>query len=112
MLPGNWVYKVKTGPNGQTYKARLVAKGYMQRQGLEFNNIFALVAKATSVCTFLALAAVKDLAIEQMNVKTAFLYSQLEEKVYVEQPTGYVQGSSLVCQLNKALYRLKQSSRT
>ncbi len=79
----------------------------MQRQGLDFDNTFASVAKATSVCTLLALAAVEDLEIEQMDVKMAFLRGQLEEKVYVEQPTGYVQGLGLVCRLNKAFYELK-----
>ncbi len=79
----------------------------MQRQGLDFNDTFASVAKATSVGTLLAWAAVKDLEVEQMDVKTAFLHGQLEEEVYVEQPTGYVQGSGLVCQLNKAFYGLK-----
>ncbi len=83
----------------------------MQRQGLDSDDTFASVAKATSVRTLLALAAVEDLEIEQMNVKTAFLHGQLEEEVYVEQPTGYVQGSGLVCRLNKALYGLKQSPR-
>ncbi len=83
----------------------------MQRQGLDFDNTFASVVKVTSVCTLLALAAVEDLEIEQMDVKTTFLHDQLEEEVYVKQPTGYVQGSSLVCRLNKALYRLKQSPR-
>ncbi len=69
----------------------------MQRQGLDFDDTFASVVKATSVRTLLALAAVEDLEIEQMDVKTAFLHGQLEEEVHVEQPTGYVQGSSLVC---------------
>ncbi len=49
VLPRKWAYKVKTGPNGQTYKVRWVAKGYMQRQGLDFDDTFASVAKATSV---------------------------------------------------------------
>ncbi len=86
-----------------------MAKGYIQRQKLDFNDTFALVAKATSVCTFFALAAVENLEIKQMDVKTVFLHSQLEEEIYVEQPMGYVQGLRLVCRLNKALYGLKQS---
>ncbi len=81
MLPGKWVYKVKTGLDGLTYKARWVVKGYMQRQGLDFNNSFAFVVKATSVRTLLALAAVEDLKVKQIDVKTAFLHDQLEEEV-------------------------------
>ncbi len=76
----------------------------MQRQGLDFDDTFASVAKATSVCTLLALAVVKDLEIEQMDVKTAFLHDELEEEVYVKQAIGFVQGSGLVCRLNKDLY--------
>ncbi len=72
-------------------------KGYKQRQELHSDDTFALVAKATSVPFLSSLAAVEDLEIKQMNVKTAFLYGQLEEKVYMEQPTEYSQGSDLVC---------------
>ena len=57
-----------------------------------------------------AISAVKDWEIQQMDVKTAFLHSSLEEEVYTEQPHGYQQGT-LACKLNKALYGLKQSPR-
>ncbi len=73
-----------------------MAKGYMHRQGLNLHNTFASIAKAASVQTLLAFAAVKDLEIEQINLKMAFLHRQLEEEVYVEQPTRYVQGLGLV----------------
>ncbi len=62
----------------------------MQRQRLDFNYTFAFVVKVMSVCTFLALAAGKDLEIKQMHVKMAYLHGQLEEDAYVEQPARYV----------------------
>ncbi len=83
----------------------------MQRQELDFDDTFAFVAKTTSVRTLFVLAAVEDFEIDQMDVKTAFVHGPLKEKVYVEQPTGYVQGFGLVCRLNKTLYGLKQSPR-
>lgn len=60
-----------------------------------------------------AIAAALDYEIEQMDVKTAFLYGNVEEEVYVEQPTGYEEGDGTedVCVLDKALYGLKQSPR-
>lgn len=58
-----------------------------------------------------AIAAALDLEIHQMDVKTAFLYSDIDEEVYVEQPEGLDNGTDQVCKLNKALYGLKQSPR-
>src|SRR3954453_181724 len=58
-----------------------------------------------------AIAATLDLEIEQMDVKTAFLYSLIDEEIYVEQPTGMEDGTGRICHLNKALYGLKQSPR-
>lgn len=56
-----------------------------------------------------AIAAAQDLELEQMDVCTAFLYGDIDEKVYVEQPIGQEHGSNLVCCFNQALYGLKQS---
>ena len=56
-----------------------------------------------------AIAAALDLDIEQMDVKTAFLYGDIDEEVYVEQPHELSDGTGRVCRLNKALYGLKQS---
>jgi hypothetical protein len=87
-----------------------MVEGFEQREVLEYNETFASVVKPMSYKALFAMAAAKDLEIEKMDVKTAFLYGAIDEDIYVEQPTGYDQWSSnLVCKLNKALYGLKQS---
>jgi hypothetical protein len=110
-----WVFNTKQGVNGdvERYKARLVARGFTQTYGVDYNKIFALVAKFTSIRYILALAALEDMEIHQMDVKIAFLNGELEDEIYMEQPQGFVhQGDEhLVCKLHKSLYGLKQSLR-
>lgn len=110
-----WIFKFKYNADGsvERYKARVVAKGYAQNKGIDYNETFAVVAKMTSICTLLALAAVEGLQVHQMDVKTAFLNGDLEEEIYMDQPEGYaLKGQeSLVCKLSKTLYGLKQSPR-
>ena len=113
-LRGKWVYALKRGPDGKVvrYKARWVVRGFEQREGLDYNETFASVVKPMSYKAILAIAAAMDWDLEQMDVKTAFLYGEVEEEIYVEQPTGYGKGQEgKVCRLNKALYGLKQSPR-
>ena len=112
VLGGKWVYKLKRGPGGeiQRYKARWVVRGFEQRYGIDFNETFAAVVKPITYKALFAIAALNDWEIEQMDVKTAFLYGTLDEEVYVEMPTGYEE-SDRVCKLNKALYGLKQAPR-
>jgi hypothetical protein len=77
---------------------------------MDYNETFAPVAKFVSICCILALAAIEDMEIHQMDVKTAFLNSDLEEEIYMEQPEGFTQeGEHLVCKLHKSLYGLKIS---
>jgi hypothetical protein len=113
VLPGKWVFRYKRGISGKIlrYKARWVAKGYEQQFGIDYDQTFASVVKPMSYKTLFAIAASLDLEIEQMDVKTAFLYGLVEEDIYVQQPTGFGDNSGRVCKLNKALYRLKQSPR-
>jgi hypothetical protein len=110
-----WVFKIKQGANGEVerYKARLVARGFTQTYGVDYNKTFAPVAKFTSIRCILALAALEDMEIHQMDVKIAFLNGELKEEIYMEQPQGFVhQGSEhLMCKLHKSLYSLKQSPR-
>ena len=110
-----WVLRIKKGVDGsvEKFKARLVAKGYAQKEGLDFNETFAPVAKMTSIRTLLALAAQYGLEVHQMDVKTAFLNGDLEEEIYMEQPEGFVVSGKekLVCKLQRSLYGLKQAPR-
>nr|GEZ09221.1 retrovirus-related Pol polyprotein from transposon TNT 1-94 [Tanacetum cinerariifolium] len=94
-------------------KSRLVAKGYTKKEGVDFEESFAPVARLEAVRLFIAYAAHKSFTIYQMDVKTAFLYGPLKEEVYVNQPDGFVDPyhSDKVYRLKKALYGLKQAPR-
>jgi hypothetical protein len=110
-----WVYKAKKDAACiiNKYKARLVAKGYVQRQGVDFDEVFAPVARLESVRLLLAHAATQRWAVHHMDVKSAFLNGVLQEEVYVEQPPGFVlRGQeNKVLHLVKALYGLRQAPR-
>ena len=95
------------------YKARLVAKGYAQREGIDYNEVFSPVVKHSSIRILLALVAQYELDLDQLNVKTAFLYDDLDEEIYMSQLTGFktVGKENMVCKLKKLLYELKQSFR-
>nr|GFB54175.1 copia protein [Tanacetum cinerariifolium] len=94
-------------------KSRLVAKGYAQKEGVDFEESFAFVARLEAVRLFIAYHAHKSFTIYQMDVKTAFLYGPLKEEVYVNQPDGFVDPyhPDKVYRLKKALYGLKQAPR-
>nr|GEZ08846.1 hypothetical protein [Tanacetum cinerariifolium] len=70
--------------------SRFVAKGYAQKEGVDFEESFTLVARLEAVRLFIAYAAHKSFTVYQMDVKTAFLYGSLNEEVYVNQPDGFV----------------------
>ncbi|GJX74270.1 retrovirus-related pol polyprotein from transposon TNT 1-94 [Tanacetum coccineum] len=94
-------------------KSRLVAKGYAQKEGIDFEESFAPVARLEAVRLFIAYAAHKSITVYQMDVKTSFLYGPLKEEVYVNQPDGFVDPyhPDKVYPLKKALYGLKQAPR-
>uniref|UniRef100_A0ACD6A2Q2 Uncharacterized protein n=1 Tax=Avena sativa TaxID=4498 RepID=A0ACD6A2Q2_AVESA len=110
-----WVFKVKRDPAGNVvkHKARLVAKGYAQCQGVDFEEVFAPVARMEIVRLLLALAAHSGWQIHHMDVKSAFLNGDLAEEVYVQQPVGFTEAGSehKVLRLRKALYGLRQAPR-
>jgi hypothetical protein len=110
-----WVFKVKKNPEGKVikHKARLVAKGYAQREGVDFEEVFAPVARIETVRLLIALAARSGWKVHHMDVKSAFLNGDLCEEVYVQQPPGFVveNGSGKVLRLRKALYGLRQAPR-
>ncbi|CAA0841943.1 cysteine-rich RLK (RECEPTOR-like protein kinase) 8 [Striga hermonthica] len=86
-----WVYKVKRDESGAIvkHKARLVARGFVQRKGIDFEEVFAPVARMESVRLLLAMAAAKDWRIHHLDVKSAFLNGELAETVYVKQAPGF-----------------------
>ena len=108
-----WVYKVKKNAQGEVekYKARLVAKGYKQQAGIDYDEVFAPVARMETIRLMISIAAQHKWSIHQLDVKSAFLNGYLEEEVYVEQPPGYKKKGQegKVLKLNKALYGLKQA---
>ena len=87
-----WVYKLKKNAKREVerYKARLVVKGYSQRQGIDYDEVFALIAHLETIRLLISLAAQNQWRIFQMDVKSAFLNGYLEGELYVEQPIGYV----------------------
>lgn len=110
-----WVFKIKRNADGSIhkYKARLVAKGYVQRHGIDYDEVFAPVARVETIRMIMAFAASKGWEIHHLDVKTAFLHGELKEEVYVSQPEGFeIKGNEdKVYRLNKALYGLKQAPR-
>nr|GEW55796.1 retrovirus-related Pol polyprotein from transposon TNT 1-94 [Tanacetum cinerariifolium] len=110
-----WIYKVKLDEYDDVLKnkARLVAKGYRQDEGINFEESFALVARIEAIQIFITNAASKNMTIYQMDVKTTFLNGELNKKVYVSQPEGFVDPyhPTHVYRLKKALYGLKQAPR-
>lgn len=113
-IKSKWIFKIKPGGNGAEprNKARLVAKGYSQRFGMDFDQTFAPVAKQATLRIILSFVAAYDLEMCQLDIKTAFLYGELSEEIYVEQPEGFITAGQeeMVCRLHKCLYGLKQAS--
>ena len=110
-----WVFKTKVKPFGEIakYKARLVAKGFLQKPGLDFNEVYADVARIEIVRLIVGIASMRKWIVSQLDVKSAFLNGPLEEEVYTRQPPGYekIGMEDRVMKLNKALYGLKQAPR-
>ena len=110
-----WVYSLKYNPDGSIarYKARLVTRGFSQAYGLDYHETFSPVACLSSIRVLFSITLDQSWPLHQLDVSNAFLYGDLAEEVFMEQPPGYVaQGeSSEVCLLKKAIYGLKQSPR-
>jgi len=110
-----WVFKTKLNERGQVekYKARLVAKGYAQTYGINYTEVFAIVAILDTVRVLLAVAVHNAWEVFQLDVKSAFLHGQIQENIYVHQPAGFIKEGreNQVYKLKKALYGLKQAPR-
>nr|GFC30233.1 retrovirus-related Pol polyprotein from transposon TNT 1-94 [Tanacetum cinerariifolium] len=110
-----WLWKNKRNEENNVIrnKSHLVAKGYAQKEGVDFEESFAPVARLEAVRLFIAYAAHKSFTVYQMDVKTTFLSGPLKEEVYVNQPDGFVDPyhPDKVYRLKKALYGLKQAPR-
>ena len=102
---------MKVDGSVDNFKARLVIQGFRQKEGIDFFDTYAPVARISTIRLLIALASIHNLEIHQMDVKTAFLNGDLEEEIYMKQPEGFVvPGSeSKVCKLKKSLYGLKQA---
>jgi hypothetical protein len=116
VVTSKWVYKIKHAADisMDKYKERLVARGFSQKEGEDYDETFALVARYTSIRAIISLSASMGWNLHQMDVKTTFLNGAIEEEVYIEQPQGFEVHSkdTHVCRLRKALYGLKQDSRS
>ncbi|GJW31847.1 putative ribonuclease H-like domain-containing protein, partial [Tanacetum coccineum] len=110
-----WVFRNKKDETGIVVKnkARLVAQGYTQEEGIDYDEVFAPVARIEAIRLFLAYASFKDFVVYQMDVKSAFLYGKIEEEVYVCQPPSFEDPHfpDKVYKVEKALYRLHQAPR-
>ncbi|GJS13583.1 putative ribonuclease H-like domain-containing protein [Tanacetum coccineum] len=92
-------------------KARLVAQGYTQEEGIDYDEVFAPVARIEAIRLFFAYASFMGFIVYQMDVKSAFLYGSIEEEVYVYQPPGFEDPHfpNKVYNVEKALYGLHQA---
>lgn len=89
----------------------MVARGFNQEYGVDYDETFSPVVRFTSIRLILSIAAQQNFKVKQFYIKTAFLYGELEEEVFMKQPVGFDDGSGKVCRLIKSIYGLKQASR-
>ena len=118
ILRGKLVFKKKRDKDGNItkYKVRWVVRGFEQQYGKDYDQTFAGVCRLTTWKIVLAMAAVRDWEIEQMDAVTAFLNSEIDSDVYVDLPPSWNEvfkdeEDGDICKLKKSLYGLKQSPR-
>lgn len=112
-ISSKWVFKIKRNVDDsvEKYKARLVVKGYNQRKDIDYSQTFSPVARLSTIRVVLAIATTEKMHLSQFDVSTAFLYGELQEQVFMEQPEGFNDNTGRVCNLKKSLYGLKQAPR-
>jgi hypothetical protein len=115
MVSSKWIFKIKHAADGsiEKFKAKFVARGFSQRDGVDYKEMFALVAIYASIRVVISIASVMGWRIHQTDVKTTFLNAIIEEEVYKEQPHGFEvhERESHVCRFKKSLYELKKAPR-
>ncbi|GLJ14289.1 hypothetical protein SUGI_0230070 [Cryptomeria japonica] len=91
VVSSKWLFKIKHNVDGsiEKYKARFVAHGFSQKEGIDYEETFAPVARDTSIRTILVIVVAIGWKLHQKDVKTTFLNGVIEEEVYIEQPKGY-----------------------
>eukprot|EP00253_Pinus_taeda_P002235 PITA_02235 len=91
VVTSKWLYKIKHGADGsvEKFKAIFVARGFSQKEGVDYDEIFAPVVQYTTIRSIIALAASQGWNLHQMDVKVAFLRGSIKEEVYVEHPEGF-----------------------
>ncbi|CAH2101207.1 unnamed protein product [Euphydryas editha] len=112
-VTSKWVFCVKRNLDGdiERYKARLCARGFTQTKDVDYKETFSPTTRYDPIRVILSLAAKENYKLQQFDVKTAFLYGELLENVYMEVPEGVHAAPGKICKLLKSLYGLKQSSR-
>ncbi|KAE8192250.1 hypothetical protein A4X06_0g6265 [Tilletia controversa] len=113
IVGSRWVFKLKTDRDGfaARYKARLVAQGFTQREGIDFSDTFAPVARLATIRLVISIALALDLSLGSIDIKTAYLNGKLYDEVYMQQPPEYDDGTGRVCLLRRAIYGVKQAGR-
>nr|GEV51641.1 hypothetical protein [Tanacetum cinerariifolium] len=111
-----WVFRNKKDERGIMVrnKARLIAQGHTQEEGIDYKEVFALLARIEAIRLFLACTSFMGFMVYQMDIKSAFLYGTIEEEVYVCQPLWFEDPDhpDKVYKVVKALYGLHQAPRT
>jgi histone deacetylase 1/2 len=115
IVDSKWVFKTKYKPDGsiERRKARLVAKGFQQTAGIDYEETFSPVIKASTVRIILSIAVHLNWEVRQLDINNAFLNGHLRETIFMHQPEGFVDPTkpNHICQLSKAIYGLKQAPR-
>jgi len=104
-----WIFAMKSDSHK---KAQFVTKGFTQVFGIDYEETFPPVARFETFRLLIALAALHDWKLEALDVKTVFLFNELDEEIYLKQPEGFVVEcqEKKICRLRNAIYGLKQAA--